>query len=404
MSPRRSRPVRSSVGASVGTSVGSSIAVAVVLLAACSGDASEPSTGSDAAGATDVVAPVDTVGSLSTDPLSIDPLSTDPLATDPLSTDQVATTPPSTVPPAEPLPVLAFMPQSAGPLEVTASQCTVDGIADGVPGAAIDSLALDAGRAYVPADGGVAVLSFVPGPACSMTLDPAAGTDGLLATADEVDSVSVSATGRLVATGLFGTTVFDTASGRSYTCDAATGTSRISLDGSRLFTWFPGSPVQQFELTDDACGAPTPAAIPAEFTDVVLVAPASSDAGDLLVGGESLDGSIVGGRSIDGALQWKIGNVEAGGPGWIGWVHGMAPCGAGYCLLDTNTDKLVVVDAMGALRAEFAVSALIGARMSYAALEPGPDGALYLLATASAADGAGGTVDGVYVVRVDVTG
>lgn len=403
MSPRRSRPTSSPaapVRESVGASVGAWIAVGAVLLAACGGgDASEPSSGSGPDGEVTVVAPVDTVGSLSTDPLSIDPL-----ATDPLSTDQLATTPPSTVPPAEPLPVLTFTPQSAGPLEITASQCTVAGIADGVSGAAIDSIALDATRAYVPAEGGVAVLSLVAGPACSMTLDPTVGTDGLLATGDDIDSVAVSPTGRLVATGLFGTTVFDTTTGGSYTCDEATGTSDIFLDGSGLVTWFPGSPVEQFELTGDACGAAAPVAIPTELTDVVFVAAASSDAGDLFVGGESLDGSIVGGRSIGGALQWRIGNVETGGPGWIGWVHGMAPCNGGYCLLDTNTDKLIVVDAVGALRAEFAVSALIGARMSYAALEPGPDGALYLLATDSAADGAGGTIDGVYVVRVEVTG
>ncbi len=381
-------------------SIGMSIALGVVLLASCGGgDASESSTGSGPDGEVAVVAPLDTVGSL-----SIDPLSTDPLSTDALSTDEVATTPPATVPPAEQLPLLAFAPQSAGPLEITASQCTVTGIPDGVPGAAIGSIALDAARAYVPVEGGVAVLSFVPGPACSMAPDPTVGSEGLLATDDDVDSVSVSTTGRLVATGLFGTTVFDTATGGSYACDAATGTSDIAPDGSRLYTWFPGAPVQQLDLDDEACGATAPVAIPGEFTDVVFVAPASSDAGDVFVGGEGLDGSIVGGRSVEGALQWKVGNLEAGGPGWIGWVDGIAPCGGGYCLLDTNSDKLVVVDALGALRAEFAVSALIGARMTYAALEPGPDGSLYLLATDSAADGTGGTIEGVYVVRVVVTG
>lgn len=404
MSPRRSRPVippvRASADARTGWRFGATVAVGVVLLAGCGGgEASEPSTGSVPDGEAAVVAPFDTVGSLSSDPLSVDPLSTDPLAT-----DQVATTPPSTVTPAESLPVLAFTPQSAGPLEVTASQCTVDGIADGVSGAAIDSIAFDANRAYVPAEGGVAVLSFAPGPACSMVLDPTVGVGGLLATDDDVDSVSVSSSGRLVATGVFGSTVFDTTSGGSYTCDEATGTSDILPGGSGLVTWFPGSPVEQFDLTDVACGAAAPVAIPSELTDVVFVAAASSDAGDLFMGGESLDGSIVGVRSIDGMLQWRIGNVETGGPGWIGWVHGMAPCSGGYCLLDTNTDKLIVVDAVGALRAEFAVSALIGARMSYAALEPGPDGALYLLATDSAADGEGGTIDGVYVVRIEVAG
>lgn len=376
--------------------------VGVGVLAACSGGSDQPSGA--AGGETTAVAPVDTVGSLSTDPLSTDPLSTDPLSTDPLAAAQVTTTPPSTLPPAEPLPVLAFAPQSAGPLVVTASPCVVTGIPNEVPDAAIGSLAIDATRAYVPVDGGVAALALGAGPDCSMTLDPTVGSDGLFAMDDDVESVSVAGDGRLAATGLFGTTVFDTASGATYECDDATGTSDLSPDGGRLLTWFPGSPVQRFELTDESCGAASPVVIPGEFTDVVFVAAASSDDGDLFLGGERLDGSIAGGRSVDGALQWTVGNVEAGGPGWIGWVDGIAPCAGGFCLLDTNTDKLIVVDAAGALRAEFAVSALIGARMSYHALEPGPDGALYLLATATAADGAGGTIDGVYVVRIEVTG
>ena len=399
MSARRSRSCRTAVGAPTAVSA---VLVVALAIAACGGDsggASDPSDGTAREGEAAAVAPVDSVGSLPTDGSA-----TDPLSTDPLSTDQVSTTPPPTVPPAEQLPDLVFSPQSAGPLEVTASRCAVSGVPTEGVGVAIGSIAIDATRAYVPAEGGVAALSFAPGAGCSMTLDPTVGTAGLLATAADVDSVAVSSTGRLVATGLFGTTVFEPASGRSFECEAATGTSDIVPDGTRLVTWFPGSPVQQFELTDTSCGAATAVAIPGDLTDVVFVAAASSDAGDLFVGGESLDGSIVGGRSVDGVLQWRVGNVEAGGPGWIGWVHGMAPCAGGYCVLDTNTDKLIVLDAAGALRAEFAVSALIGARMSYETLEPGPDGALYLLATDSVADGEGGSVDGVFVVRVEVSG
>eukprot|EP01041_Mallomonas_annulata_P016429 gene16429-34293_t len=142
--------IGASVGARVGAWVGSWVAVGSVLLAACGGgDSSASSTGTGPDGEAVVVVPLDTVGSLSTDPLS-----TDPLSTDPLSTDRVVTTPPSTVPPAERLPTLAFAPQSAGPLEVTASQCVVTGIPNEAPGAAVGSIALDATRAYVPADGG----------------------------------------------------------------------------------------------------------------------------------------------------------------------------------------------------------------------------------------------------------
>ncbi|MCB1000859.1 MAG: hypothetical protein KDB40_16305 [Acidimicrobiales bacterium] len=307
----------------------------------------------------------------------------------------------STVPPAEDLPTLTFTPQSAGPLSVTASQCVVEGIPDGVPDAAVESFALNATHAFVPVAGGVAALAFTPGVDCSMVLDPAIGDGGVLTTADEVSSVAAAATGRVAATGLFGGYVFDVPLGQSYACDHASGYVDLSADGSTLMTSFPGSPVEQFALTDTGCGPATEIALPAEIVDRYFVA---FDGSDLFVGGQFDDDTVYGGRASGGVLQWAVGNAEVGGPGWIGWVHGLVPCNGGYCLLDTNTDKLVVLDAAGTLRAEFTVSELIGSRMFYQTLEAGPDGAVYLLATDSAPDGAGDDAEGNYVVRIEVTG
>ena len=376
----------------------SSLVLTSLSLAACGGgdggdggDASDDqavaTTGSPAA---DTTAPADTAA-----------LTTDPPATDPLATDAATTVPETTVPPAEDLPTLAFTPQSAGPLQVTASQCTVEGIPDGVPGASVESFAIDATHAYVPTEGGVAVLAFTAGADCSMTLDASIGDGGVLTTPDEVDSVAVSATGRLAAAGLFNTTVFDVAAGLSYTCDQVTGDVDITADGTQVMTSFPGSPVEQYSLGDTTCGEATTVALPADIVDVYYVA---YDGTDLFLGGQGPDDTIYAGRASGGALQWKVGNAEVGGPGWIGWVHGLVPCDGGYCIVDTNTDKLIVTDAAGVLRAEFSISALIGERMFYETAELGPDGALYVLATDSAPDGAGGSNEGNYLVRIEVTG
>ncbi|MFN8022954.1 MAG: hypothetical protein U0Q03_15620 [Acidimicrobiales bacterium] len=368
------------------------------VLVACSG-------GDDSPGGAEVTLAVEGTSVASvpgTEAADTAALTTDPPATDPLSTDPVATTEPaSTVPPAEELPTLSFTPQSAGPLQVTASQCTVEGIPDGVPDAAVESFAIDATHAFVPTSGGVAALAFVPGADCSMTLDTSIGDGGLLATSDEVDSVAVSATGRLVASGLFGATVFDVAAGTSYACDQLTGDVDVTADGSQAMTSFPGAPVQQYSLGDTGCGEPTSVVLPADIVDVYLVA---YDGADLLIGGQAADDTVYAGRASSGALQWRIGNPETGGAGWLGWVHAIVPCDGGYCIVDTNTDKLIVTDAAGVLRAEFAISELIGERMFYETAELGPDGALYLLATDSAPDGNGGTIEGNDVVRIEVTG
>ena len=66
--------------------------------------------------------------------------------------------------------------------------------------------------------------------------------------------------------------------------------------------------------------------------------------------------------------------------------------------------KMIVTDAAGVLRAEFSISELIGERMFYETAELGPDGALYVLSTDSAPDGAGGSNEGNYLVRIEVTG
>ncbi|MEZ5247860.1 MAG: hypothetical protein R2713_01170 [Ilumatobacteraceae bacterium] len=85
-------------------------------------------------------------------------------------------------------------------------------------------------------------------------------------------------------------------------------------------TSFPGSPVEQFALTDTGCGPATGDRCPRMRRPLYFVAFGGSD---LFVGGQFDDDTVYGGRASGGVLQWAVGNAEVGGPGWIGWVHGL---------------------------------------------------------------------------------
>jgi hypothetical protein len=367
----------------------------VSLLAACGGGGDEASV------STDPPSPATTsAGAASSTP-----------ATDAASvTDAPASTAPaSTFPPAEAMPELTFAPLSAGPIQLTATRCVVDALPFGEPDVAVESIAFDATHAYLPASGGIAVYAVTAGPECALVPAADRGVDGLLATGDEVDSVAATAGGRVIGTGLFGSTVFDTALGQSFECSDVTGEVDISPDGTTVITSFFGSPVERFVLTDTTCTADGEVPLPAELTDPVLVRFDPSAPTDLLVGASDAADTTVavkvaGGVSGAGTIAWAMGNAEVGGPGWMGWVHGMVPCGTGYCVVDTNTDQLVITDGAGVLRASFVISELIGQRLFYDDLQLGPDGAPYLLASTSVDDGAGGSNEGNYLIRLEITG
>lgn len=317
----------------------------------------------------------------------------------PETTDVTDTT--MAVPPREERTPLMPTSLSAGPITVTASVCTIDGVETGEGSADVDDFDLTATHVFLPVETGVAALTYSPGSNCAMSLDATVGDSGILTTENTVSSVAASSTGRVAVSMVLGLTVFDLTNGQSYECSDPTGDVDIKDDGSEIVSFWSGTPIQRYSLSDTTCSLVGDVALPAEFVDWNDVA---YDRDDLLIGAVDGAGTVFASRVVGDTVQWKVGNAETMSQGWLGWVHGMASCGAGYCVVDTNTDKLIVLDANGSIRAEFAVSELIGSRLFYYQLRPATDGSVYLLATDSLDDGVGGRYQAIEIVRIEVVG
>lgn len=296
-------------------------------------------------------------------------------------------------------PVLTMTPQSAGPITVTPSLCAFEGYDLAGPRSA-DSFAFAGDRAFI-AHEGVRAFTVTGEEDCVLALDTSLGDAGVLSDNDQLSSLSGAPTGRLVASGVLGSTVFDTDAGLSYDCGSMTGTVAVSADGAEALMNFPGrEAVERWELTDTICnevGSLT-------FAEVPVVRFLAFEGDALLVGGTDVDETTTGARFEGGSLQWQVGNPEIGAPDWFGWVHGMAPCGPFTCLIDTNTDKIAVIDGSAGVVAAFNFSDLVGARGWIEPILLGPDGASYVLLNQAVDDDEGERTNFGSVIRLEVTG
>lgn len=355
--------------------------VGSLALAACGGSDSD-SDSTDTSSATPAEAPGSTDASVTTD-----------------SSDISDTT--MAVAPREERTPLVPTSLTAGPITVNASACAIDGVETGEGSADVDDFDVISTHVFLPVETGVAALTYTPGADCTMTLDTTVGDGGILTTEDNPESVAASSTGRVAVSSLFGLTVFDLTNGQSYECSDPTGDVDIKDDGTEIVSFWSGSAIERYSLSDTTCTLVGDVTLPADFVDWNYVA---YDGGDLLLGADDSAGTVFASRVVGDAVQWKVGNADSGAQGWLGWVHGMAPCGAGYCVVDTNTDKLMILDANGIIRTEFAISELIGKRLFSYQLRPATDGSVYLLATDSLDDGAGGRYQVIEIVRIEVVG
>lgn len=362
-------------------------ALALILTSCGGGDAGQDAT------------PATTTIPSTTDTVTTETVTTDTVTTE-TSTTETSTTDTSTdVAPEEEFVTLSLSPVAAGPLTVTPNQCEIEGL-DPQTDVAWENLALSPTHAFVPDDGRVAALAFEAGPACTLTLDTTVGEAGVLVPGDEIDYVAVSQDNTVIASGVFGSTVFEVPLGQSFPCDAS-GAVTITADGTQVATQFGLSPGEVYGLSDTTCTASGEVVLPADLVDLYYL---RAHDGGYFMGGRGDDDTVYAQFVRDGVTQWRVGNPDIGEQGWIGWVHGMAPCNGGYCIVDTNTDSLIITDAAGAIRADFEITAIIGSRLYYSDLQAGPDGAVYLLVTDSADDGQGGTKELNHVIRLDVTG
>ncbi len=295
----------------------------------------------------------------------------------------------------EPLTMTAV---SAGPISITPTECTVEGAALEGPGGA-ESMAFAGDHLFVANDAGVLAFSL-SGPDCTLTLDTAMGTDGVMVDDDLYGSLSGTPDGRLAASGVLGSMVFDTTEGYSYECDM-TGYVSLSPDGTTALMNFPGrEALEQWTLTDTNCdetGSLTFDGIP----DLKFV---TFDGGDFLVGGSNADETVVVSRYRNGASVWTAGSDDVGADDWWGWVHGMAPCGNFTCMIDTNTNALALIGDDGAVAAAFGFDELIGARGWIEPMVVGPDGAVYVLFDNAVDDENDVRTYFASIIRLDVTG
>ncbi len=311
---------------------------------------------------------------------------------------------PETEEEAEPEPMavrepLTLATVSAGPISVTPTVCTVEGAElQGASGA--ESIAFAGDHLFVANDAGVLAFAFSGGADCTLTLDTTKGAAGVMTPDDHLDSLAGTPDGRLVASGVLGTMVYDIEPGFSYECDM-TGYVSVSPDGTTAITNFPGrDAVEVWNLTDTNCdetGSMTFDGIP----DVKFV---TYDGADFLVGGSNAEETVVVSRYRGGAPVWTAGSDDTGADDWWGWVHGMAPCGRFTCMIDTNTNALALVDDAGTVAAAFEFSDLIGIRGWIEPIVVGPDGAAYVLFDDAVDDENDVRTNFASIVRLEITG
>lgn len=298
-------------------------------------------------------------------------------------------------------PVLAATPQVAGPITVTPTICATEGYEFVRTDDGNESMGIAGNRLFAVNDDGVIGFQIDSSAGCTLRLDTELAPNGVLVASDEFTSASGTPSGQLLISGIFGAKVFDLEAGLFYDCDDLTGNASISPDGTQALTRWGLGPVTQWSLTGTTCTGGEELAFP-DDDHVKFVA---FDGADLLVGSEGLDETVYASRYVGGAPAWRVGNPEIGELGWWGWVHGMAPCGAYTCLIDTNTDNLTLIGADGTLIAEFNFSEFVGGERGW--IEPivaGPDGAVYVMLGLTVDDDNDNRTHFDYVVRLDVTG
>lgn len=303
--------------------------------------------------------------------------------------------PPGSTPATRPTP--APETQSAGPLSLAAEVCDVEGTDLTGTTFIVTSLAFSADHAFIAGEDEVHAYTLSDGTdGCSLTLDTAMGDDGALDVGDApMATVSATPDGRVVTSGVLGSKVFDTTTGTSYECDDITGNVIVHPSGTYAYRWFPGSPVSRVELGDTSCTEGD--VVPMPFAEVVFLA---FDGDGVLVGGKDAAGVMTAARSVDGAATWQHNNPTSFDEDALGWLHGAAPCGDGFCLADTNFDRFQVLDGAGAHRASFQISETLGLPKGFTqTMVAGPGGTPYVLTSVTD----GGTTFG-YVARLEATG
>ncbi len=319
-----------------------------------------------------------------------------PTTAAPTTTGAPVTEPPVTEPPAPVRPVLDPQVMNAGPISVTPVVCEMD--IDFTSGRASEGLAVAGERIVVGSSLGVYAFQASDGPDCVLTTDTDMVAGGLLIDDDSHQSVSGTANGRLLATGLFDSVVFDTNEGFSYDCDLG-GRAEISPGGDLAYGHWPGrETIEVWSLDASVCSQGEDVDVGTQFVGTID----AQDNGLVYVGAADGDGlDYVAAFDTGFQQQWQAGSNESGALDSWASVLDVTACGPYTCLLEWF-GTLVILDEAGEVIGVLDIDEALGTR-SADQLVAFDDDTLYVLASNSDTDVNDESVYFDYVIRLDFT-
>jgi hypothetical protein len=283
-----------------------------------------------------------------------------------------ATPTPTPTPSRDPLAVraarttpLAATPQgvSLDGRDLTAERCVLGGppiLGENASGA-LPSMAFDGRGALVLVDGESHLRRYLParGRDCRFDPDAAFGQQGVLTLPTPVTAVSVDRRGAIVASGVLGSYLLEDGAVTVRCNRPAHGYVTLSPRRGVGLGMFPGSPLRSVTYEDGACAVEA-WTYEHPFRSVMALA---YDRRDVIVGG-SVEGS---GNQIAiyddrGRERARFGAARPTADDGFCWVHGVTACGPGYCVVDTNCDRLAVWSRRGEHVGNARASTLLGLR------------------------------------------
>lgn len=278
----------------------------------------------------------------------------------------------------EAMPVLELAALSAGPISFTPTLCSVTGF-DMVSFGGVEGFTIAGDRFFLGGEPGVVGLALdeaaTAAGECSLVADESLAPGGVLLPDDTYDRLSGTAEGRVIASSVFGSHVFDTHLGQSFECDGMGGEVRVSSDGTTGYAYWVGPEVETWAISDSICTQGETVTY-SSFDGVSHITAVGTD---LYVGGRDLEG--VNGLSLvqNGAPTWRLGSDDPSDPDWWAGVEGVVPCGPNMCVTEWF-GTFNVIDPSGAVIAHFDSGDDLGVR-GITKMAATSDGTLYVLAS-----------------------
>lgn len=253
---------------------------------------------------------------------------------------------------------------SVGARTVRAERCTLGGapILGGASSSVLASIAFDRRGALFLVDGEQHLRRYEPvrGADCHFEPDAAFGAAGVLTLPSGVSHVSVDPRGAVVASGVLGSFVVEDGAVAQRCNRASHGYVTMSSRAGEGLGIFPGSPVRSVTYSDGACEV-APWTYENPFQSVMAVA---FDRRDVVLAGSmpNRGGNFVAVYDAGGRERARFGNQRATEADGFCWVHGVTACGAGYCVVDTNCDRVAVWSRRGEHVGNASASTLLGLR------------------------------------------